>query len=212
MSAVDFYFDYSCPWSYLGYTRLKETVKRLGANIEWRPVAVDQVVAHLNSEAPFSRVPADPAKSAYHAADLEAWSDYVGVTVHKPEGWPHDAGLALQGAVIAAAEGKCQAYSDAVFSAYFGFGRDISDQALLAELADSVDIDQSLFNAGLADSKTVAVIEANAQQLVARGGFGVPTMFVEDRMFFGNDRMPLVEFELGQTSGKTFVMPGQHDG
>jgi hypothetical protein len=36
-------------------------------------------------------------------------------------------------------------------------------------------------------------------------------MFVEDKMFFGNDRMNLVEFAIGQASGRVLVLPGQHN-
>jgi hypothetical protein len=35
-------------------------------------------------------------------------------------------------------------------------------------------------------------------------------MFVEDDMYFGNDRIPLVEFSIGRASGKILVLPGQH--
>ena len=54
-------------------------------------------------------------------------------------------------------------------------------------------------------------LKSNAQELINRGGFGSPTMFVEDKMFFGNDRMNLVEFAIGQASGKILVIPGQHN-
>ena len=37
------------------------------------------------------------------------------------------------------------------------------------------------------------------------------TLFVGDAMYCGNSRMPLVEFELAQASGRSFVMPGQHN-
>jgi len=41
-----------------------------------------------------------------------------------------------------------------------------------------------------------ARLRANVEELIGRGGFGSPTMFVEGSMFFGNDRLPLVEHEL----------------
>jgi len=51
----------------------------------------------------------------------------------------------------------------------------------------------------------------NTNELINKGGYGSPTMVVEDQMFFGNDRMNLVEFAIGQASGKVLVLPGQHN-
>ena len=35
-------------------------------------------------------------------------------------------------------------------------------------------------------------LRANTEELMARGGFGSPTIFVGDDMYFGNDRLPLI--------------------
>ena len=68
----------------------------------------------------------------------------------------------------------------------------------------------SVIAARLSGTDSAAGVRANVDELIGRGGFGSPTLFVGDHMFFGNDRMPLVEFALGQASGRAFVMPGQH--
>ena len=207
---VEFYFDYSCPWSYLAFVRLNEAAKRTGSAIEWRPIVLDTLLEQACPGRPVSRAPADPRKAAYEANDIEAWSDYVGVTINRPDGWPVDSGLAAAGGVIADQQGKIRAFSDAVFSTYFESGTDIADAAVLAGLAVSAGLERRAFERGLADTANHQNVDAHTEELLKRGGFGAPTMFVGQQMFFGNDRMPLVEFALGQSSGRQFVMPGQH--
>ena len=59
------------------------------------------------------------------------------------------------------------------------------------------------FSRKIASDEYKAKLRVNVEELIARGGFGSPTMFVEGSMFFGNDRLPLVEHELDKGSGGT---------
>jgi len=210
MTLVDFYFDYSCPWSYLAFVRLTETATRTGADIRWRPIVLNELLEQVSPGQPASRVPTDPRKLEYEAQDIDAWSDYVGVRISQPDDWPIDPRLAAAGGMIADQQGKTGAFSDAVFSAYFGLGKDIADVAVLAGLAEVAGLDRSAFECALTDTTHAQSVTENANTLLSRGGFGAPTMFVGKQMFFGSDRMPLVEFALGQSSGKSFILPGQH--
>ena len=72
-----------------------------------------------------------------------------------------------------------------------------------------MDIDN--FRLTIEGEQNYEAILKNTNELIDKGGYGSPTMVVEDQMFFGNDRMNLVEFAIGQASGKVLVLPGQHN-
>ena len=114
------------------------------------------------------------------------------------------------GAVIAEREGRMPDYSERVFRAYFEAGRDISQPDVVIDIATAAGLDRSGFAISLREPAVMQQVWTHCDTLIERGGFGSPTMFVGSNMFFGNDRVPLVEFALGQTSGRTFTMPGQH--
>jgi 2-hydroxychromene-2-carboxylate isomerase len=208
MAEVEFYFDYSCPWTYLAFTRLRETAMRTGSTIEWCPIKVDGVRHKINPGAAKSRYDPEPSKARYQAKDLNDWAAFCGLSIQIPGDWPPDTELALSGAVLATAAGLAAPYSKAVFQAYYAEGRDISQRDVVSTIAESVDL--ASVGAQLSGAELVEQVQANEDELIRRGGFGSPTMFVGESMFFGNDRMPLVEFALGQASERTFVMPGQH--
>ncbi len=206
---VDFYFDYASPWCYLSLVRLREAAMRTGAQIIWKPVNAAGINADLGDLAQPVLDP-QPRRRAYQRADLAAWADYCNLAIAFPDAEPSTCPLALRGALAAIRAGRADAYSLAVFAARHGVGEDINDAKRLREIASSLDLEDEKFSLALADSGLDAVIGDNGRELVARGGFSPGTMFVGEQMYCGHTRAPLVEFALGQASGRRFVMPGQH--
>jgi 2-hydroxychromene-2-carboxylate isomerase len=84
-------------------------------------------------------------------------------------------------------------FARAVFEAYWGEQRDISQDAELSAVSARAGIDPAWLFEAIAQPAVKAQLKANTDELIARGGFGSPTMFVNGTdMFFGNDTMPLV--------------------
>ena len=84
-------------------------------------------------------------------------------------------------------------FATSVFEAYWGGDKDISQDAVLAEICKNVGIDEQKFFAGISEQAIKDQLKANTEEVVARGGFGSPTIFVNRTdMYFGNDRLPLI--------------------
>jgi 2-hydroxychromene-2-carboxylate isomerase len=84
-------------------------------------------------------------------------------------------------------------FATAVFEAYWGEDKDISQDAVLTEICKKVDIDPSKFFTGIGDEAIKNQLKANTDEAIARGAFGSPTIFVNKTdMYFGNDRLPLI--------------------
>ena len=102
----------------------------------------------------------------------------------------------MRGAFVALDEGKLVPYATAAFEAYWGVDRDLSREDVLADIAKRAGIERQRFFAGIETDSCKTRLRANTDELIARGGFGSPTIFVGNDMFFGNDRMPLVRAAL----------------
>jgi 2-hydroxychromene-2-carboxylate isomerase len=102
----------------------------------------------------------------------------------------------MRGAFVALDEGKLAPYAAAAFEAYWSDDRDLSREEVLADIATMAGIERQRFFAGIESDSCKARLRANTDELIARGGFGSPTIFVGNDMFFGNDRMPLVRAAL----------------
>ena len=87
----------------------------------------------------------------------------------------------------------------ALFAAYWGDNRDISQPEVLLDICLNSGLDKDGFLAAIADQRYKDQLRDNTDELVARGGYGSPTLFINgDDMYFGNDRLPLVEHRLKQ--------------
>ena len=107
--------------------------------------------------------------------------------------FPVNSVKAMRGALVALDEGRVEAFSRAAFEAYWSEGRDISRDDEIASLARAVGLDPDSFAERIASDAVKGRLRANTDELVARGGFGSPTMFVDrDDLYFGNDRLVLV--------------------
>jgi len=218
--AVEFFFDTSCPWSYLALERVREAAIRTGSRVVYRPVLVDDVLRVVNPALPADRSDPVPARARYQAKDLIDWARYCGLTLRRPKPWPLRPEWAQRGAVAADelthhGMGGPAGYLTAVFAALFADNRDISDLAVVEALAASVGLDDTRFAARIRDDSTRLQIERNAAELVARGGFGTPSFLVAtDKegggLYFGNDRLPVVEAALARRGGMRLVLPGAH--
>jgi 2-hydroxychromene-2-carboxylate isomerase len=99
----------------------------------------------------------------------------------------------MRACFVAEEHGKLPQFARAVFRAYWGDERDISQEAELAKVVDEVGLPREELFAKIATPDYKDRLRANTDELIARGGFGSPTMFVDgDDMYFGNDRLELV--------------------
>jgi 2-hydroxychromene-2-carboxylate isomerase len=194
MAQVELFYDYSSPWTYLACSRIEDLCRRCEAELVWRPILVGGIFNTVNPSVYEARANPVPVKARYMLKDLQDWARHCQVRiVFPPSVFPVNSVKALRGALVALEHGRISAYSRRVFEAYFGEDRDISQDAVLRAIVGEVGLDAAEFfeKIGLASYKDR--IRANTDECMRRGGFGSPTMFVGDAMFFGNDRLVLVE-------------------
>lgn len=200
MAALEVFFDCSSPWSYLAFSRIHGVVERTSARIVWRPVLVGGVFNAVNQEVYARRANPDARKASYYEKDLQDWARFCGIRIGKPPVFPVRAVAAMRCVLAADEAGALVPFANATFEAYWGRLEDISQPDILRRVAGEAGLDGAKL---LARSETQPVkdrLRQNTDELIARGGFGSPTMFVNgDDIYFGNDRLPLVEAALAST-------------
>jgi 2-hydroxychromene-2-carboxylate isomerase len=197
---LEFFFDCSSPWTYLAFTRIVPVAERAEVEILWRPILVGGVFNAVNQDVYERRANPDPRKSVYYDKDLQDWARFCGITIGRPPVFPVRAVAAMRAVIAADERGQLVPFARAVFEAYWGELKDISQAPVLEEAAARANLNgtELLRRSEADDIKTK--LRANTDELTARGGFGSPTMFVNvNDMYFGNDRLPLVEAALSRT-------------
>jgi len=191
---IEFFFDCSSPWTWLAFRNLQPIARELGVEVRWRPVLVGGIFNAVNPSVYEFRERGVPAKQAYLKKDLQDWARRAGLTIRFPPSvFPVNSVKAMRGCLLLEPQGKLLPFAEAVFEGYWTRDLDISQDAVLAELCTRVGVDPARFLEGIARPDVKAALKANTDEVIARGGFGSPTIFVGgDDMYFGNDRLPLV--------------------
>jgi 2-hydroxychromene-2-carboxylate isomerase len=137
-------------------------------------------------------------KKANYIADLLHWAELSGVAMHprSRDLIKSDSRPALLACMAAAELGRFSGFHHAAYRARWSEARDLSQREVLAELLENAGLDAEAA-LKLADSAELSDrLDQQTQGAIERGVFGVPTIFVGDEMFWGNDRFELVRFFL----------------
>jgi len=187
---IPFYFDYACPWAYLASCRVEAYFADLGVEIDFRPVRLAKLV-----EGPGKRgLPEGDRRRRWYVSDLMAWAELSGAEfspLGKDAAWP-DTRLLLQGALVAADRGAFGAFHHAAYRARWAEGRAVDDREVVRELLSGAGLDGDDALAEAESDELRKRLDTATEEAIGRGVFGVPTIFVGERMFWGNDRFELV--------------------
>jgi 2-hydroxychromene-2-carboxylate isomerase len=198
MAEIECFFDCSSPWTYLAFHNLPAVARAFDAAIAWRPFLVGGVFNAINPTVQAARDHPVAAKLAYMKKDLQDWADQAELRIiFPPTVFPVNSVKAMRGCLVLEPEGKLVPFARAVFAAYWGGDQDISRPEVLADICRQLGIEPERFFAAIETPAIKDRLRANTQELIDRGGFGSPTIFVggED-MYFGNDRLSLVRAAL----------------
>lgn len=202
MSArVEFFYDLSSPWTYLAFTNLWPLLERTGEQAVLRPILVGGVFNAVNPSVYAAREQTDNRKLKHSWKVLNDWAALAGVEMNFPSAWhPAKSVNAMRFAcALADDQDALRRFSRAAFESYFGAQENLDDADVLAAVADSIGLDGLALKASAQTDAVKARLRANTEEVIARGGYGSPSIFVDGTdMYFGNDQLPLVEAALGR--------------
>ena len=191
---IEVFFDCSSPWTYLAFENLKKLSLELDEPISWRPILVGGIFNTINPSVYASRTAPVPHKARYMRKDMDDWARFAGLKINfPPKVFPVNSVKAMRGCIWLEPQGKLVDFATAVFEAYWGDNLDVSQDEVLAPICERVGVDSAAFFAAVATPEIKDALRLNTEEVMARGGFGSPTIFVGGTdMYFGNDRMPLI--------------------
>jgi len=189
---LEFYFDYGSPYSYLADTQVEVIAKRSGAVLQRKPMLLGGVFKATGNASPMTVA----LKSKWSAFDMPMWARHYGVPFNRNPHFPVNTLALMRGAAAAQIDGLFERYHPAMYKAMWIDGRNLNDIKEVAAVLTEAGFDAQKFGQRIQDQDVKDRLKATTDDAVGRGVFGAPTMFVENMMFFGNDRLPFVEMAL----------------
>ena len=188
---IDFWFDFSSPYSYLASELIDDLAAKHGRKVQWRPMLLG--AAFQASGLPL--LINVPLKGEYSKRDFDRSARFLGIPYKFPPRFPL--------ATLAAARGyywlhgqdcaKAREFAHAVFRAYWVEGRDIGELPVVLEIVDALGIDRDAFAAAIATREIKDRLKQETDAAIAKGMFGAPYFIVDGEPFWGADRLPQID-------------------
>lgn len=186
---IEFFWDVGSPYTYLASTRIEQVARACNARVQWRPFLLGGVFRETGNRPPLEVT----AKLNYMLDDLQTWAAHYKMPFAFPSVFPINSLLPMRAAVGADRLGKGKEFAAALMRALWQEGRDPSQPDTLKEIARSVGLDGEKLTEMAQDPEIKEILKKNTAEAVERGSFGAPTFFVGKKMFWGHDRMMLLE-------------------
>ena len=195
---IEFFFDCSSPWTYLAFHNIQPLAAELGESIVWRPIMVGGVFNQVNPSVYAGRDKPVIPKQNYMLKDLRDWARTAGLKITMPPTvFPVNSVKAMRACLWLVGQERGEQrlcnFARLVFEAYWARDEDISQDEVLTRVCLAAGEDPTALLAGIGQPAIKEQLKANTDELIERGGFGSPTMFVDgDDMYFGNDRLEML--------------------
>ncbi|MGH8796140.1 MAG: 2-hydroxychromene-2-carboxylate isomerase [Caldimonas sp.] len=215
---IDFYFDFSSPYSYIASEWIEALAARHGRTVNWKAILLGATFQAAELKSPVSH----PLKREYSMHDFERSARFAGVPLKMPEKFPiptqnaarvfwwlqqhasqpleaasgaagRDGGPRPAGADAHAGDLSASHWARHCLRAYFARGVDLSDPAALQTLAAEFGLDAGQAAAVWNDPQWKARLKAANDAAIALGVFGAPFFMIDGEPFWGNDRRAQIE-------------------
>ena len=197
---IDYFDSMSSPWTYLGHLRFMNLAHRFGLTIRHKPMDLLKVWS-VSGGLPLKQRARQ--RQAYRHQELRRWSELLGLPCNlEPAHHPVADRRACYMVIAAMQRGlDWSALSNAILRAVWVEDRDIADHATLIAIANENSMDGQALLAATEDAAVQAEYQSNTEEAIRIGVFGAPTYVFNGELFWGQDRLQMLEWRLAQKPG-----------
>ncbi len=184
MKTITFYLDFISPYAWLAFQALPQALQGISHRVVHKPVLFGAMLKHHGQLGPAEI----PAKRDWTYRQVLWLAHQQGCELKLPAAHPFNPLGLLRLAVACDSDGEPNRYvCEQVFRHVWCSGEDAADaqrlQALTAQLQPTRDP---------ADPEVKQALQANTEEAIQRGLFGVPSFVVDDKVFWGLDALPML--------------------
>lgn len=189
---LDFWFDYSSPYSYLLAEQIEALASRFGRRVRWRPILLGPVFQATGS-APLTMQ--YPPKAAYALRDFARSARFLGLPYRQPDNFPQATQYAARATywLQENAADRATPFALDCFRALFVHNADLSALPTVLEIAAKHGVDREILAAAVQGQALKSRLRAACEEALILGVFGAPYVLVDGEAFFGADRLPQLE-------------------
>jgi 2-hydroxychromene-2-carboxylate isomerase len=192
MSMIDFYFDFISPYGWIGAERIGQIARRFGRCVNWHPFLLKVTVLETMGLPPPLQT---PLKGEYILHDAKRSLRYHGLSLSADARFSFSSVVAARAILWTRAEApeSVEALVLALYRAHWSHGQDISGIETILQVIEDIGLSRSRAALAIEDVAFKVALRDEVSSAVNAGVFGSPTAVADDEMFWGADRLPMLE-------------------
>jgi 2-hydroxychromene-2-carboxylate isomerase len=184
---IEFYFDLSSPYSYLGAKQVVEVAAKHRRQVKWYPILLGVIFKTTENRSLMEQ----PLKADYMTHDVSRIARRMAIPYQPPAVFPFPSQVGARAIYWAATQGPeaAQNLSLALFDAIYADGGDIREAKAVATIATTCQLDGAALLVALETPEIKNQLRQAVSDAVAKQVCGVPFFIVDDEPFWGSDRL-----------------------
>ena len=183
--AFDFYFDFISPYSYIAHKEIRKLEKKNSIKIRYKPI----LLGGLHSLNSITAPAFIPSKAKFMIRDCKMIAEKNKIVFKFNSYFPIKTVDLMRGVLIAEEDGLANEYIDKIFEALWISGLNLNDQAIVDKVLKNLNINPKTFALRLSNQNIKDELKKRTQEAFDKGIFGAPTFYVNNKVFWGQDRL-----------------------
>ena len=183
--SIEFYFDFSSPYAYLGFKEIKKYEKKYPFQIKYMPI----FLGGLHNSAGITPAAFNKIKSKYMFQDTKLVANKKNIKFSFNSYFPIKTVNFMRGAIIAKDDNYEKIYVEKIFDSIWRDGLNMNDNIIINKVLKNLDLNPSIFFGKVSDIKIKDKLKKLTNDALKKGIFGAPTYYVNRKIFFGQDRL-----------------------
>ena len=183
--SIEFYFDFSSPYAYIGYKEMMNYEKKNSFKIKFMPI----FLGGLHNSAGITPAAFIALKSKYMIKDTKLVSEKKKIKFMFNSYFPIKTINFMRGAIIAEKDNFQKVYIEKIFNAIWRDGLNMNDPTVINKVHKNMDLNPEIFMSEARDQKIKNKLKVLTNDALKKGIFGAPSFIVNKKMFWGQDRL-----------------------
>ena len=181
----EFYFDFASPYTFIAHKDIRKIEKENSIKIKYMPILLGGILKSAGIKANVDI----PIKAKYMIKDCKLWAEKYNIIFKFNNYFPINTLDLMRCVLVAEKKGFVQNFINKVFDAIWKYGLNLNDNSIVEKLLKNLDINPKTFLMDAIDSKIKNELKKRTEDACKKGIFGTPTFMVNNKMFWGQDRL-----------------------
>ena len=188
IKSFDFFFDFTSPYSYLAHKQIRNIEKQYKIDINYMPILLGGLHNLAEIEAPVLI----PSKAKFMIKDCKLFAEKLNIKFKFNSYFPIQSLNLMRGVLIARKENKTSLYIDKFFDACWKDGLNLNNQNIVNKILEDLNFNIETFKLKISEQKIKDELKKRTKDAFLKGVFGAPSFIINNKMFWGQDRLEFV--------------------